>query len=467
MAETAQALSATANTEGPSSGISVVQSSRWAITGTAATVVSAVVRLFVVGVALDGAEFVDGLFLLTVIPTVATLFRLGLDRTGARLVGRAISLGDEEAAQGAFVAALRLALLLGLVGALPVALAPTYDISLGLFLTTTVDAVGRLSLSIWLASEIVRTILVEVARTRARFLSAFVADSGPRNFLFIGLMLALIVTSSASLRLTIIAACVANLVSMTGSLQLLPRALRPSRVTTDLASNRSRELLASSPALFATVSGAMLLASGDLWIVARYFDERAAAAYLIAFQIASIFALIMTVENAATSPYIARLGSLRAKRRTLSAILRLAATVGLTLAAGAYLLLAVGRLWLPADLGDVDVTLATHLALLLAAGQVASISCGPCGTVFVMSERPQIGAFFTVAVGLSVLAAELIVALNGASISTVAAISGGGVVLLNALLAIAARRSLGLTTVSTLNPRSLLNFSRIARAEIL
>lgn len=430
----------------------------WAISGTALTAISALVRLVIIGLAVEGPAFADALFLATVVPTVAAIVRLGIDRSGPRLVGAALAVGDAGRAQRALSATLISGAIIALVAALFLISSFSFRFVLAPFLQVDLALLARCLLAIWFGLEVLRTPLAEIARVHTSFGVAFLADSGLRNTLFCVLVALLWLGGPVTLTQMIGAAALANLVVVaTAGMRLGIARVRRA----ELKDMPIRDLASLSPSLLLTLLGALLLASGDLWIVSHFYPDADRAAYLIAFQFATLLAIVMAVENAATQPFITRLIGEDLHRKRLSAILRLAATIGLLVVAIGVVILLGSVLLIPDHIRGIDTQLAALLTVLLATGQLFSVACGPCGTVFIMSGRVGLGMIITLVVGLGVIGIEWALA-RVAPIWAVAAVSGGGVIVLNVSLAIAAARVLGLRTYASLLPSTVRQLRSLA-----
>lgn len=438
-------------TTSPAGRTKVASAAVWAGFGTGTTVVAGLLRVAVLAVVHEGAELADALFLTAVIPTVATILRLGVERSAPRFIGFQLGVGATDRAAGGFRSALLLSVGLGLVGAILVLLPIGSDGLLGPFVSTEMAGTMRLWLGLWLAAEILRRTVAESSRVYTRFGTAFLADSGPRGLVFVVAVALSGALGDASLTVTIALGAIATTLAA-----VLPAL---SLYRGEVAGVRSGkwptlELLKLSPLMLVILVGTMLQATGDLWVVSRHFADVDRTHYLVAFQIATTFGLVMQVENMTAQPFIARWVRRPDGTGAVSAIAQLVATAGAGVVALGAIAVAIATLVLPDTLGDITVRSVVGPAALLIAGQLVNCCAGPCGTLFIMSDRVRTAAVAAAVFGVLGVSFEWIAGSAG-SLLGVAAISGGVVAAQNAVLAWLAPRQLGVTTNATLNPVEL------------
>ena len=422
----------------------------WGAAGTAVTVVAGLSRVFALGFVHDGAALADSLFLTATVPATATVLRFGLERSGPRFIGHELGQGMQENAANGFRTVMRLAAGLGLFAAIVVVPVASL-VALGSVLSTSLTAPLVVWLGLWLGLEIVRRPVAESARVYKRFAFAFLADAGPRGLAFSTAVVTSRFLGVASLTVTVALATVA-----TAAAVVVPGVLVHRNNVRPFAKHPGpvRELVGLSPVLLVILLGAMLQATADLWVVSRFFDDGDRTNYLIAFQIATTFALVMQVENMTAQPFIARWARRGDGTRPVTAIAQLVATGGTAVVSLGLVAGLVALSVLPSSIDGIDVGQVAGLAAVLTGGQLINCASGPCGTLFIMSERLRVPAFVAMGVGVAAVVFEWLAGRAGL-LYGVAAVSGGSVALQNLILAGLAKRQLGVSTGVVLKPSTL------------
>lgn len=221
-----------------------------------------------------------------------------------------------------------------------------------------------------------------------------------------------------------------------------------------------RDLRRSSGAMLGIALVNMVVAHAALWMVATLGTTRDVALYGSALRVIALVSLPLVVMNFVLPPMISRL---HAQRRTgdLEVLLRGATSMALAVSVATVLVLAVGGQQLLTALYGPYYRQAHSLLLVLSAGQIVNVFCGPCGVTLMMTGRARQVLVITALSG-ALMVTSAVVAFALAGRNGVAWAATGSLVVQNASLWFLAKRHIGVRTDPSPKRTAALLRARIA-----
>jgi O-antigen/teichoic acid export membrane protein len=220
---------------------------------------------------------------------------------------------------------------------------------------------------------------------------------------------------------------------------ILPRTARPSR------ESQVRPLLRDGIPLWGNTLLARLFAKADVILLYTFASAPSAALYAMAYNTSLLTSTIATAFEAAFRPSVARAVAL-GERAALGAQYVRVSRIVLTICLPASAMLIAFPAQVMAVVGDQFVAIA-HVVPVLATGTLVAYVVGPAGSVLIMAGRARVPLTNGLVAGFLTLATEFVLIPRLGALGAAMA-QCAGVALASALNGLAARRYLGLASLS-------------------
>jgi O-antigen/teichoic acid export membrane protein len=419
----------------------------WTFVGAGLTSVTALALNMIVARALSVDDFAVVVLATAIVAVASIPARLGLDRAAVRFVGERWVKGDE---QGAYADARAIMLLVVCSAAIAAGVA---WLAMPFLADVVFDVEGLAPLAaivaVWLFAEAVRLVAADVHRGFHEVARAVLVGNALRGVLAIVAVVSVVQFSSDAAAVVRMLALASVVVSVVAIVSLSSRVHWPRSSDRRRIGPAFRLGVPFTVALLASVG----LGQADLWVVGATQPGSDVAVYGVAVRIVAFLGMPLVVANVAISPLIVELHA-RNRYRELEHLLRTTATLtSLPVLLTTLVLLLVGRPILRTMFGDFYEA-AWLILVVLAAGQLVNVIFGSCGTLLSMTGSHVPVMVVAATTSVATIAAEVALAQTMGP-TGVALASALGVILYNVVLAVLARRRLGMRVVASWSPRTL------------
>ena len=425
----------------------LVSGSAWAISGKALSILAAFATNALIARLVSVEEMGIYFLSLSIVATAALVAKLGMGKTGIRLIADSMAIGQQGRARSAIF---HTAFFSSIGGTLVIAI-------------LTMGGWQWLSRDVFGSERMTSIVVLSGGWTFVLLMQGMVADSF-RGFhkihlatLFDGLLSGLIVALSLAYMLwsagtsdiyhivsvvVVIGLCVGSV----GIMLLVPYVHRLDRTTDSLS---SVTVLAIAIPLMITNLTSVLVTQADMWVLGMLRPQEDVALYGAAKRLAQLLAMPLFVLNSVAAPIVAALYA-RGEIKRLENTLRTTATiVGIPALVLFSIFLVYGHTILELTYGT-SYGASVLLLIALAFGQLVSVWAGGCALALTMSGYQGVSMRITVITSTLTVAACIWGVREYGTIG-VAIISALGLALQNIAMVLAAKLHLGVWTIMDFN----------------